>query len=163
MSLQVFDMPSNALPRAQTHYNALKNHFKIPKVKKGERMTVHKALARKEEVFDHKSKTNIHTKSKNNISMSSTAPSELAYKVVMKQPIQRVWEPKMTRAQKIRSGQFKYDTRQLPKTKTNNKSIFNNLEKIRGPTVHKDINFKKLRQQLRQRRHEDFMVMIISY
>ena len=107
-------MTSNALPRAETHYNALKKRFKIPKVKKGESMTDHKA--RKEEVFNHKSKKNIHTKSKNNISMSSTAPSELAYKVVMKQPIQRVWEPKMTRAQKIRSGQFKYDTRQLPKS-----------------------------------------------
>ena len=122
MFLQVFDMTSNALPRAETHYNALKNRFKIPKVKKGESMTDHKA--RKEEVFNHKSKKNIHTKSKNNISMSSTAPSELAYKVVMKQPIQRVWEPKMTRAQKIRSGQFKYDTRQLPKSKTKNKSMY---------------------------------------
>ena len=54
MSLQVFDMTSNALPRAETHYNALKNRFKIPKVKKGESMTDHKA--RKEEVFNHKGK-----------------------------------------------------------------------------------------------------------
>ena len=90
--------------------------------------------------------------------MPSTAPSKLAYKLVMKKPIHIIGEPKMTRAQKIRSGQFKYDTRQLPKSKTKNKSIFKNL-----PTVHKDINFKKLRQQLRQRGHEDFMVMIISY
>ena len=120
----------------------------------------HKELLRKEEVFDHKSKLNVLTKTNNNNLMQSTAPSELAYKVVMKKPIHRIGEPKMTRAQKIRSGQFKYDTRQLPKSKTKNKSIFKNLEEIRGPTVHKDINFKKLRQQLRQRGHEGIMVMI---
>ena len=156
MSLQGFVMASNTLQRTSMYYNALKTHYRIPKVKKedtkkGERVTDHKELLRKEKVIDHKSKTNLHKKSKNDILMMSTSPSELAYKSVMKKSIEQIGLPKMTCAQKTRSGKFKYDTRQLPKSKTKYKSIFKKLEEVKASTVHKDINFKKLRQQLRQR------------